>query len=179
MKSVLREGACVSCGRWSGRYFWNCPYCGEQVWHSMWWRLMCGFLIGLPPVLVTALVVSSRPDFTLVPQVLGETALYMRILCAAGLGLLLLPYTDDRCVVSSRRELVQRQTVAACGGVLMGGYAVILAVCLSCGKVPLGVLGWIQAILLMLCISAAPCFFRLSWRAVAVAFLPLIVIAAA
>lgn len=179
MKSVLQEGACVSCGRWSGRYSWSCPYCGEQVWHSMWWRLMCALLVGLPPVLVTMLVMSSRPDFALVPQVLGETALSMRILCAAGFGLLLLPYADDKCVVSSLRELVQRQTFAVCGGVLMAGYAGILAICLSCGKDPLGVLGWIQAILLMLCVSAAPCFFKLPWRAVATSLLWLLMIAAA
>lgn len=165
MKSVLTEGVCVSCGRWTGRYYWVCPFCDEQVWHSVWWRIICVLLVGLPACSVVMLLLSCRPGCAEISRTICGMAVFQRFVCALGVGMLLMPYADDGYLVTSRRRLVRWQGFATCGGVLAGGCSSVLALCLACGKPP-GVVEWTSAVLAMLCILSVPFFVRLPWRAV-------------
>lgn len=164
MKSILKCGVCVSCGRKSGKYYRTCPYCGERVWQPRWRRAVCGLLVALPPLLAAALAWGSRAALADGARALGELPLAAGFLLAAGTGLLLVPCADDDLVVSSRAELARWQATAVCGSVLCGLHAMAAAVCVACG--PRGAGAWLAAAALAACVGAAPVFFRIPWRAV-------------
>lgn len=163
MKSKLKSGVCVSCGRASGRYYRECPYCGEQVWQPGWRRAVSGLLIAAPPLLAAALAWRARAGLAEGVRALGELSAASALLLAAGAGLVLSPCSDDDLTVSSQRELARWQAQAVCGGALSGLYALAGAVCASCG--PGGAGTWLAAAALAACVGAAPLFFRIPWRA--------------
>ena len=163
MKSELKGGVCVSCGRASGMFYRTCPYCGERVWQPRWRRAVCGLLLALPPLLAAALVYGARAGFAEGVCALSELSPLSAFLLAAGIGLLLSPCADGDLVVSSRAELAWWQALAVCGSALCGLYAAAGAVCVSCG--PRGAGTWLAAAALAGCIIAAPGFFRIPWRA--------------
>jgi hypothetical protein len=170
MKSVLKAGACVSCGRASGRYYRTCPYCGEEVWQPAWRRTVCRALLALPPLLAVALMILSRPDGAALAQAARTVSPMLGFLFAAGVGLLLTPQRDDDLVVSSQAELVRWQSVAVGGALLCGGYAAVAAVGLCFGRAT-GVAAWLSGVALAACVIAAPFFFRVPWRALVAAAL--------
>ena len=163
MKSELKGGVCVSCGRASGKYYRTCPYCGERVWQPGWRRAVCGLLIALPPLLAAALAWGARAALADGVRVLGELSLTAGFLLAVGTGLLLVPCDDGDLVVSSRAELTRWQARAVCGSALCGLYAVAGAVSVASG--PRGTGMWLAAAALAGCVGAAPVFFRFPWRA--------------
>ena len=170
MKSILKTGVCVSCGRESGRHYRICPYCGEQVWQPVWRRAVCAALLALPPLLIAALAFLSQPDWVALAQATKKVPPALGFLFAVGVGLLLTPQSDDDLVVSSRAELVRWQVVAVGGTLLCGGYAAAVAVCLFFGHAS-GVGAWLAAGTTAACIIAAPLFFRIPWRALVAAAL--------
>ncbi len=163
MKSELKSGVCVSCGRVSGRYYRVCPYCGERVWQTGRRRAACCLLIALPPLLAAALVWGARAGFAEGVRALSELSPPSALLLAAGVGLLLVPCADDDLVASSRRELARWQALAVCGGALCGLYALAGAVAAASG--PRGAGAWLAAAALAACVGVAPLFFRIPWRA--------------
>jgi len=166
VKSVLKTGVCVSCGRESGRYYRVCPYCGEQVWQPRWRRAVCAALLALPPLLIATLAVLARPDWAALAQAARRVPPTLGFLFAVGVGLLLTPQADDDLVASSRAELVRWQAVAVGGALLCGGYAAITAVCLCFGRAA-GVIAWLTGCVIAACVIAAPFLFRIPWRALA------------
>jgi len=168
MKSVLKAGVCVSCGRGSGRYYRHCPYCGEGVWQPLWRRAARAALLTAPPLLTGTVVLLARPDWGSAVQTLRSAHPAIGFLFAAGLGLLLLPQADNDLVVSSHAERVRWQALAVGGTVLCGTYAAITAVCLCFGQtVAIG--AWLPGSAVIACVAAAPFFFRIPWRALAAA----------
>ena len=165
MKSVLKAGVCVSCGRTCGRYYRSCPYCGEQVWQPIWRRVVGMELLSLPPLLVGTLAILTRPDWTGFARAARSCGPVAGCLLAAGVGLLALPYDDDDLVVSSRTERTRWQTVAVGGSLLCGVFAALAAVCLFFGR-ETGTGAWLLGGAVWLSVAAAPYFFRVPWRAV-------------
>jgi len=165
MKSVLKAGVCVSCGRESGRYCRSCPYCGEQVWQPVWRRVIGVELLPLPPLLVGTLAILTRPDWTALARAARSCGPVAGFLFAGGIGLLALPYADDDLVVSSRREQVRWQAVAVGGSLMCGVCAAFAAVCLCFGR-EVGIGAWLLGSLVWASVAAAPYFFRVPWRAV-------------
>ena len=170
MKSVLRAGVCVSCGRGAGQHDRVCPYCGEQVWQPRWRRAACAALLALPPLLIVTLAILARPDWAAFAQAARKVPPALGFLFAASVGLLLTPQADDDLVVSSRAELVRWQAIAVGGTLLCGGYSAVTAVCLSFGRAS-GVGAWLAAGSTVACVIAAPFFFRIPWRALVAAAL--------
>jgi len=164
MKSVLKTGVCVSCGRESGWHYRVCPYCGEQVWQPVWRRAVCGLLLALPPLLMVTLAFLTRPDWAALTKAARTVPPTRGFLFAVGVGLLLTPQSDDDLVVSSRAELVRWQAAAVGGALLCGGYATVMAVCLFFGRT-VGVGAWSIACVIGACVIAAPFLFRIHWRA--------------
>jgi len=163
MRSALKDGVCVSCGRESGRHYWHCPYCGEEVWHPLWRRGACVALLSLPPLLALLLVAVTQPDLRNIAQSLWTAPPAMGYLFAAGIGLLLLPPSDNGLVVNSRAEQVRWVALAAGGGVLCGCYAALAALCLCFGRTP-GAVAGVLGCAVFACVAAAPVFFRIPWR---------------
>lgn len=170
MKSVLRAGVCVSCGRKSGRRYRVCPYCGEQVWQRLEWRGACVTVVALPPLLAVALVALSKPDWTALAQAARSVSPTLGFLFSAGIGLLFLPCPDDDLVVSSHAELLRWQAQAVAGALLCGGYAAVTAISLCFGRT-VGCGAWLTGFAIAACVIAAPLFFRIPWRALAAAAL--------
>lgn len=165
MKSVLKAGVCVSCGRESGCYYRTCPYCGEQVWQPRWRRAVQVALLVLPPLLLTLFAVTSRPDMGGFARAMHAVHPAAGYLFAAGIGLLLLPSPDSDRVITSRAEGLRWQICAILGGWLMGLYAATCVVCVAYGNVT-GISVWLTPCATAACIAAAPLFFRIPWRSV-------------
>ena len=170
MKSVLKSGVCVSCGREPGRFYRTCPYCGEQVWQPRWRRAVQWALVALPPLLLMLLASIAQPDMGRFAQTMRSIHPLLGFLFAAGIGLLLLPPQDSDLVVTSRAESLRWQAGSIFGGWLMGVYAVAVAVCLNYGHAT-GATAWLSAGLTMAGAGAAPCFFRIPWRSLGAAAL--------
>ena len=166
MRSVLKTGVCVSCGRQPGRTYRTCPYCGEQVWQPLRLRAGRGALVTLVPLAAASLAFLSRPDWLAAVRAMRATPPWTGFLFAAGLGLLLLPCADDDRVVSSRAELLRWQAAAVGGAALSGLSAACAAVSLRFGN-GAGMAGWALAAVVFVGVAGAPCFFRIPWRAVA------------
>ena len=164
MRSELKAGVCVACGRESGLRHRVCPYCGERVWLPAWRRALCGLLLAVPPLLAAALAWGARDGFADRVRALAELSPVSALLLAAGAGLLLIPCADDDLTVSSRAELARWQAQAVCGGALCGLYALSGALCLAPGTRG-GAGPWLAAAALAACVGAAPLFFRIPWRA--------------
>ena len=170
MKSVLKSGVCVSCGRESGRHYRTCPYCGEQVWQPRWRRACQAALLASPPLLVAFLFFLTHPDMGELAQTLRSVHPALGFLFAAGTGLLLMPSSDSDLVITSRAEGIRWQVSAILGGWLMGLSAAACAVCLSYGR-ETGAAAWLTAGLTVACVVAAPLVFRIPWRSLVAAAL--------
>lgn len=163
MKSELKGGVCVSCGRASGKHYRVCPYCGERVWQPAWRRAACGLLLALPPLLVAALAWGARAGIADGVRALGGLSTVSAFLLAVGAGLLLTPCADDDLTVSSPRELARWQAQAVCGSALCGLYALTGTVSVASGPGWAGT--WLAAAMLATCVGIGPLFFRIPWRA--------------
>lgn len=168
MNSVLKDGACVSCGREPGLHYLRCPYCGEEVWHPLWRRAARVALLVAAPVLAMFLAVMTRPDWHEALQRLRTARPANGLLFAAGVGLLLLPDSGDTLVVSSRLELLRWRALAVGGSVLCGCYAALSALCLCFGRTA-GTGNAALGCAVFSCVAAAPFFFRIPWRALTAA----------
>ena len=165
VKSVLKTGACVSCGRWSGRRYRECPYCGERVWQPLWHCAGLWAVRGVPPAAAALLVLLARPDFPAFARAWRAAPAVPGLLLASGVGLLLLPPPDDEAVVSSRRELALWRAEALLGGGLLAASAAASAIAMTFPNesVPAR---WALALPVALCACAAPCFCRVPWSSI-------------
>lgn len=168
MNSVLKDGACVSCGREPGRHYRRCPYCGEEVWCPLWRSAARAALLAAPPALTALLAAATQPDWMRAVQALRVAHPAVGFLFASGVGVLLMPCADSDLVVSSRAEQVRWQALAVGGGALCGAYAALSALCLGFGRTSgAGAVALGGAVLA--CVAAAPFFFRIPRRALAAA----------
>ena len=170
MNSILKAGVCVSCGRGSGSYYRTCPYCGEQVWQPRWRRVGQAGLLALSPLLLALLAGTARPDMAEFARAMRAVHPALGFLFAAGIGLLLLPPPDHDLVISSRAEGLRWHLCALLGGWLMGTGAAVCAVCLTYGRA-VGAGVWLTAGVAVLCVAAAPFFFRIPRRSLLAAAL--------
>jgi len=166
MKSELKSGVCVSCGRKAGRFYRTCPYCGERVWQPVWRRIACLKLLVISPLLVFALLWLAHADWSALARAVRAGHAWAAFLFAAGAGLLVLPMPDDDRVVSSQAELVRWQAVAVGGSLFCGALSLLAAVSLRFGRTS-GAGVWALAIVVWISVAVAPLFFRIPWRAVA------------
>jgi len=163
MKSELNSGVCVSCGRAPGRYYRECPYCGERVWQPAWRRAGRIALPALCPLLLAA------QAWALGPALAAPVRLGSGFLLAAGAGLALLPCDDADVVASSRRELARWQAEALGGSLLMALCALGGAAGLRGGAAAPA--AWAAALALGACAAAVPALFRVPRRAAVAAAL--------
>lgn len=164
MKSVLKTGVCVSCGREPGRRYRICPYCGEAVWRAPGWRVAAAAIWIVAPLSLLALVIWARPDAHLVGQLVRTLHPAAAYALAAGLGVSLLPCDDSARVVSSRSELLRFQAACVSGSVSVVLAAAVATVCLLGWQAPPAA-SWALAIGVYVCVAATPHVFCVPWRA--------------
>ena len=154
---------CVSCGRQCGRFYQQCPYCGEQVWQT---RLLGAVRRGfwfLPVLLLLTLWYQVRPEWLQLLRQLSVADAHGGFILATGIGLLLLPVNDRKQVATSRKALIRWHLKVMAGGWLMGCYAISTAICLAAGRLNSGIT-WLLAIIILLSLSNVPLFFNVPWR---------------
>jgi len=171
LKSVHKAGECVSCGRCPGRSYRQCPYCGEQVWHPLWYRLGKGVVVFLPPLLSALLILPvCGPEWRSSLRALCQLHAVSGFMVATGVGVLILPPAMDGVIVSSRRELMLIQAEKVFVDCLMGVYAAICGCAWAWARE--NALAASPLILLQaVCVYFMPVFVRGSWRGLGAAAL--------
>lgn len=105
MKSDLKRGVCVSCGRESRNLSRVCPYCGETVWQPVWLRVALAVTLVAPSALCVWGAVTGGCEVRGCLRALAGMPWWGRSLCAFGFALLLLPADDRVQILDSTRSL--------------------------------------------------------------------------
>jgi len=120
VKSDLKRGVCVSCGRESRNLSRVCPYCSETVWQPFWLRAARAVTLVTPWALCVWIATSGGYDLRDWLRELAEMPLWTRGMCAFGFAALLLPSDDRTQVLNSTRSLWRFQAQATAGNLLLG-----------------------------------------------------------
>lgn len=149
MKSDLKRGVCVACGRESRNLSRVCAYCGETVWQPVGLRAARTVTLVTPLAMCVWIAASGGYGARGWLRALAEMPLWARGLCAFGFAALLLPADDRTQVLESKRSLWRFQAHAM---------AINLLLCLP--------LLWIGVFLKELCVTPID-----AWRTAAAGLL--------
>lgn len=104
MKIDLKDGYCVSCGRESGVLYRSCPYCGEQVWHPLWRRVIRGYTFFILPLLLATTALLNHASWSCLWQICRNGAWLWQGVLGISTGLLLMPRHDKQLMLTSSKE---------------------------------------------------------------------------
>lgn len=119
VKSTLKCGVCVSCGRVSQNFNRVCPYCGEMVWQPRLLGILRWATLTLPFVLCLWIAVCRGHDFRAWSRAFVEIPRWGRFTYACGIAVMLLPANDLKQVVASTRALWSFQANALIIGLMI------------------------------------------------------------
>lgn len=119
VKSFLKCGVCVSCGRESRNMSCICPYCGETVWRPFWLKAVRAATLVVPLVLCLWIAGSGGYGAHAWIRALAEMPRWARFLYACGVTALLFPVSDVAQVLDSTRSLWRFQAVSTANNLLV------------------------------------------------------------
>jgi len=105
-RADLKDGVCVSCGRQSVPLYRLCPYCGEQIWHPVWRRILTLYAVLLLPIFLIASCAIDKTAWSALSNSWQSMSYQCRVLIVLATGVLLLPHENKHLIFTSSRQRV-------------------------------------------------------------------------